>query len=46
MLLAGALSHPCVSFYRFSLVLRGEECYPMTIFVFTLGDRNLCNFNK
>lgn len=46
MLLAGALSHPCVSFYRFSLVLRGEECYAMTIFVFTLGDGNLCNFNK
>ena len=46
MLLAGALSHPCVSFYRFSLVLKGEECYPITIFVFTPGNGKLCNFNK
>lgn len=56
MLLAGALSHPCVIFYRFLLVLieRRRMLPNNHIFFFllseasliNLGDRNLCNFNK
>ena len=55
VLLAGALSHPYVSCYRFSLVLiERRRMLPNNHILFllseasliTLGDRNLCNFNK
>ena len=55
MLLAGALSHPYVSCYRFSLVLiERRRMLPNNHILFllseasliTLGDRNLYNFNK